>query len=499
VPTSSSRAKSSRTLLRSLVLLTWAAVMAALVIRSLPPRAIPAPPSRPLPAEAREDWHSIYSGGAKIGYSHRVRTPTADGFVVRADASMEIRLMNEAQRVRTHIVAETDRALSLRHFAFRLRSGTIDFEISGTVREGTLELVSGTLGKQTLDLPSDAPMTLSETLQDFLGQQTLETGTTLRYSLFDPVSGAPATVSLTVGPLEQIILPSGPRSAHRVDQEFRGAHFRLWVEPDGSIVKEEGPLGFTLVREPDRSAALGGIDGGGGVDLAAAAAIPVARAIDSPRSTRRLRLRILEAPEQLPLSFPPRQRIEGSELLIERDELGAVRSFALPARETRFADDLRATPFLQIDDPGVLARSREILGAEHDAEHAARAFLDWVYQSLAKVPTISVPNAVQVLDQRKGDCNEHAVLYAALARAAGLPTRIASGVVYMPGDGDDPGAFYYHAWNEVWLGGWVAVDPTFGQFPADATHVKLAEGGLDHDVSLIGVIGHLRFGVEHSS
>jgi len=45
----------------------------------------------------------------------------------------------------------------------------------------------------------------------------------------------------------------------------------------------------------------------------------------------------------------------------------------------------------------------------------------------------------------------------------------------------------------------VAVDPTFGQFPADATHVKLAEGGLDHDVSLIGVIGRLRFGVEHSS
>jgi transglutaminase-like putative cysteine protease len=69
----------------------------------------------------------------------------------------------------------------------------------------------------------------------------------------------------------------------------------------------------------------------------------------------------------------------------------------------------------------------------------------------------------------------------------------------MPGGLDLPGAFYYHAWNEVWLGAWVAVDPTFGQFPADATHVQLAEGGLEQDVSLIGVIGHLRFDVERFS
>jgi transglutaminase-like putative cysteine protease len=88
------------------------------------------------------------------------------------------------------------------------------------------------------------------------------------------------------------------------------------------------------------------------------------------------------------------------------------------------------------------------------------------------------------------------VLYAALARAAGLPTRMVAGVVYMPGDGGTPAAFYYHAWNEVWLGAWIAVDPTFGQFPADATHVELVEGGPDKGVALIGMLGQLRFDVE---
>jgi len=53
------------------------------------------------------------------------------------------------------------------------------------------------------------------------------------------------------------------------------------------------------------------------------------------------------------------------------------------------------------------------------------------------------------------------------------------------------GAFYYHAWSEVWLGQWVAVDPTFHQFPADATHVKFVEGGPEQHVALLKVIGQI--------
>jgi transglutaminase-like putative cysteine protease len=70
-----------------------------------------------------------------------------------------------------------------------------------------------------------------------------------------------------------------------------------------------------------------------------------------------------------------------------------------------------------------------------------------------------------------------------------------AGTVYASPDGAS-GAFYYHAWNLVWLGDWVAVDPTFGQFPADATHVALVVGGPEKDIALIGVIGRMRFDVE---
>jgi transglutaminase-like putative cysteine protease len=151
---------------------------------------------------------------------------------------------------------------------------------------------------------------------------------------------------------------------------------------------------------------------------------------------------------------------------------------------------------MQVDDPKVHTLAVEIAGQDRDAAAVARKLLDWVFENLAKEATVSVPNAVQVLEMRKGDCNEHAVLYAALARAAGLPARMVAGTVYNPGEGDSSGAFYYHAWNLVWLGRWVAVDPTFGQFPADATHVAFVEGGPDKDIALIGAIGRIRFEVE---
>jgi hypothetical protein len=108
---------------------------------------------------------------------------------------------------------------------------------------------------------------------------------------------------------------------------------------------------------------------------------------------------------------------------------------------------------------------------------------------------VSLPSAREVLRTRVGDCNEHTVLYVAMARSLGIPSRIAVGLVYLHG------AFYYHAWPEVYLEGppgrglWVPVDPTLNEFPADATHVRLARGGLDRQAAIIPLIGHIKMAI----
>jgi transglutaminase-like putative cysteine protease len=100
---------------------------------------------------------------------------------------------------------------------------------------------------------------------------------------------------------------------------------------------------------------------------------------------------------------------------------------------------------------------------------------------------------VDVLEVRKGDCNEHTSLYTALARAAGIPTKICIGVVYKDG------LFYYHAWPAVYLDGWRPMDPTFGQDLADATHIKILEGGFERQADLLRVVGKMSVTVLETS
>ncbi|MDH3570840.1 MAG: transglutaminase-like domain-containing protein, partial [Gemmatimonadota bacterium] len=139
--------------------------------------------------------------------------------------------------------------------------------------------------------------------------------------------------------------------------------------------------------------------------------------------------------------------------------------------------------------PRIQAQARQIMGRTRDPRRAAQLLNDWVHGELAKRVTVSVPSALEVLKTRRGDCNEHTVLYVALARAVGIPARTAAGLVYVDG------RFYYHAWPEVYLNGWVAVDPTFGQFPADASHLRFTVGGLARQVELIQLIGRLELEV----
>jgi transglutaminase-like putative cysteine protease len=111
-----------------------------------------------------------------------------------------------------------------------------------------------------------------------------------------------------------------------------------------------------------------------------------------------------------------------------------------------------------------------------------------VNRNLEKRPVLSIPSALDTLESRVGDCNEHAVLLAALARAAGIPAEVEAGLVWLRG------RFYYHAWNALYLrdrGGWITADAVLGQFPADVTHLRFVRGSAERQLDLAGLIGKL--------
>jgi transglutaminase-like putative cysteine protease len=144
---------------------------------------------------------------------------------------------------------------------------------------------------------------------------------------------------------------------------------------------------------------------------------------------------------------------------------------------------------VQSDAPEIVALAGRIADGSRDPAQVATRLVAWVHDSLEKRISFSIPDARAVLRLRAGDCNEHTQLYVALARAAGIPSRTVAGLTSVRGK------FYYHAWPEIYLSGWVPVDPTFGQFPADAAHLRFVIGGFTRQAELLRLIGALRIDV----
>lgn len=287
-----------------------------------------------------------------------------------------------------------------------------------------------------------------------------------------------------------------------------GAGFSGWVDAQGRVVQATQPGGIVLKRVAYEIAfenwrrdqlARGGsrppAAGSGGTigDVLEGTAI-AAGALPGRNGPNALRVRLSGTTLDGFDLQGGRQQLSGNDLSIAREGVEAMTadwSLAGPRAgfRTRFAAELASEPLLQADDPAIVALAVRIAGNERDPRVVAERINTWVHDSLAKEITISIPNAVQVLRTRRGDCNEHTQLFTALARSIGIPTRIATGLAYVNGK------FYYHAWPEIRLRDWVAVDPTFGQFPADAAHLRFVRGGLTRQGELLRLVGTLRIEV----
>jgi hypothetical protein len=156
------------------------------------------------------------------------------------------------------------------------------------------------------------------------------------------------------------------------------------------------------------------------------------------------------------------------------------------------AQSLAPEPLIESDDAAIHAEAERAIAGSTDNRRRVERLTRYVNGLLEKKPTMSIPSAREVLRTRVGDCNEHTALFVAMARSLGIPARIDVGLVFVRG------AFYYHAWPEVYIdegggrGLWLPVDPTLNQFPADATHVRLARGGLDRQTAILPLIGRLK-------
>ncbi len=472
------------------IVLFWCVMTGLLIKRQIgAPQAVITISGTDKITEKIEEWWGVFYRGEKIGYASQTITPKAKGYTLRDQSVLHLNLLGAVQPATTRLELQANEDWIMERFDFELSSKEIRFGARGAVRENKLALeVESADNKFQREITLTQAPYLLAALKPYVVTQQLETGKKFHFSTFDPATLSQQVTTVVIEGREQIRVGERTEPAIKLRQSFRGISVLSWVDGQGRTLKEESPAGLSLVRQSAQEA-KNLPSRGMSLDIVAQTAIPVAAEIvDAPtRKVLRLKLGGVQL-GNFQLSGG-RQRLDSDRLEIRREELRQVSAHKIPLTDARLQSYLGPTPFLQSDHPSIRALSAKIVQGEASALRAALKIKDWVYKEISKEPTVSIPNALEVLRTKKGDCNEHTVLFNALARAAGIPAKTVVGVVHLRG------AFYYHAWSEIWLGDWISLDSVLNQFPADVTHIKFLEGEIDRQIDILQLIGNLKIEV----
>jgi len=467
---------------------------------------------------SQRDWMGIYLKGKKVGYSVNQISPSGQDYLIQDEIFLRMNLMGQANGIHTLTRSVVDHQYHLKEFQFRMTSGIVTFQASGTVQGNRMFLQTGEgPHRRTNTINLTHPPVIGSSIDQFFRGRELKIGQSFNFPVFDPSIMAQKDMVIRVVSREKLVLNRIGYHTFRLEGDMCDQPMTFWLDQKGTVLKEEGFMGLTLIKS-SAAAAPRDIDLSGGEDFYGLAAINIKKSLPNAFRLAYLRLRVgglsnLHFDRGILNEGRQRfqRRLKGDirngaydgtiEIVQEKTPLKAAYRLPYPDPSGEMSPFLRPEFNIESDSMPVIEKAHAMAGNVKDPVIVAGRLMSWVYRTVEKRPVISVPSALEVLKTRVGDCNEHAVLLTALLRASGIPSRLCAGLVYARGK------FFYHAWTEAYLGeksadspvdagtGWISMDATLNQMPVDATHIKLVQGGLESQIDIIGLIGKLRLEV----
>ena len=460
----------------------------------------------------REEWHALYIKGQWAGYVHEVERSETEGsqpvVIVEMDSRTAMKRNGEETEVTMKVSSvETGdgRLISFRDETLIGASPTITH---GRVEGGKLLLTTEVAGKEsnrTLDWPKDAGG-FSAPEQSLL-RKPMQPGERRKLRYLVPMLNVLCTEEMEARDVETTEFMSGMKDLLRIDCNVSfdgGASFESvrWTDGHGELMKTEIWAMRQVSYRTTREEALGK-DATISFDVFDEALVSLSQPLENPRSLKRVRYRV-----ELERGDPARQFAGGpaqqvkstgdhtAELTvtsIDTQDPSCAGEATLPTDADRQPNDT-----IQSDDERIVRMAREAAGDLEHSTEIALALEKFVYEKM-KAKTnykVALATAADVVQTLEGDCTEHAMLLAALARALNIPARVAMGLVYAP----QHQGFAYHMWTEIYLSGcWVPLDATLGEGVVPADHIKLAHSnlanGMSSFLSLINVLGQLKIEV----
>ena len=467
-------------------------------------------------------FYTLRMGERTVGQATSRLDTVPGGFELEDFMSLELPALGQTGIAVARTNVKLSPALVMESFSFSLDSDLGRYEVRGEViADSTLSVTIFSQGsEETISYRLASPPVFSAMvpIQVAMGEG-LEVGKRVSLPVFDPSTLSTRSVEVRILEHDTLLVPdsaslipeTGRWEVSRFDtipvwkiaEVFGGVSVESWIDDDGRVVQASSPLGFSMEKTEYELSAQAILDARGAPSRATDDDVILATAIQSnvdlegAESYDELRFRLTGVDLTGFDLEGGRQSLRGDTLIVRRENWDAIDpSYELPYKRMDLREELEPEPLIQSADPRIVEAAEQYTNRRTtwsmNPKTAARMLNGAVHAQLEKKITFSVPSAVQVLETKQGDCNEHTVLFVALARALGLPARTAVGLVYVNG------AFYYHAWPEVWLDEWVALDPTFGQYPADASHIRFVVGGLAQQVEVVRLIGRLNIEVVQS-
>ncbi|MCX7799226.1 MAG: transglutaminase-like domain-containing protein [Fimbriimonadales bacterium] len=433
-------------------------------------------------AQDQESWMGLFLNGRKVGYAQSVvvedRFQGAKAQRTDARTWLDVALLGTPLRMdlRSSTWSRDGRPIRM---TFRVESSgrvqTLDARFLGSKIDLIVEN-GGQTARKTLEVPKDGPVV--DDPIDALLRSPDKSRPRVVYVL-DP---------LTASLVRNEVKPVGPASvtvlgrtvqARRVDLVDPRAGTKVFLDERDRIVKAEGPMGIEMVPMGREEALAPGVPAAGeGIDLASASRIVPEQPIRAPWDVRRLKV-LLSGAEFARLPSDAHQTVtrtdDGWVLEIHPVPFDPSRSQTIAQARAGQPAWVKPTLYVPAEAQEIVSLAKRIVGPETNAARAAAKIHDWVYAQMRPNAGIGVlRDAREVLKSKEGVCRDYAVLTAALLRAAGIPARLASGLVYQDG------AFYYHAWAEAWTGrDWLGVDSTRPRHGLSALHIKISEGNVE--------------------
>ncbi len=462
--------------------------------------------SKPAQDRPDRDFYAVLMDGQKIGYSEHSLVQAEGKATSRETMVFEINRGNTAIRIRyEQTTVETSEGKPLR-FSSVMDMGVLGQKSEGVIENGKLKLTitsAGASQQREMDWPEGALLPYG--LQLLGESKGFAEGTTYTARAFDLSLLQATDVEVKVAGREKVDLLGRVVMLRRVINTMKTPLGQMTVT---SYVDDAGTMQKSLLPMMGMKMEIVACSEAFARSKNAAVDFFDRQLVACPVS-----LADLKAGQAVRYVLQPRP---GAEISVPDSDNQAVRKLkdgqlevtvrlakasggAMPyaGSDERLQAATRPARFLESDRKEVADLARQATRGAKDAADAARRIEAFVRKHVSKKNlSVGYASAAEVAVTREGDCTEHAVLVAAMCRAAGLPAEVVMGLAYVPRFGERKDVFVPHAWAQVYVAGpegkagtWIYLDAALPWMNTARIALGSSDGDLDSFFELVQTLG----------